>query len=197
VSSATTNLLLFGANVACWAGVLLLRPDPAVPNLEAMPEMVRTARYGAFSPNENFADGATLRPPVSGTIARGAMPLHYAPTPEDAVRAGLELESPLPPTGGAALARGAQVYAAFCQACHGAAGLGDGPIVRRGFPAPPSLLAERAVAMRDGQLFHVITYGQGNMPPYAAQVSAEDRWNVVALLRSWQRKAAPAAGGAR
>jgi mono/diheme cytochrome c family protein len=83
--------------------------------------------------------------------------------------------------------RGADLYATFCTPCHGAAGAGDGAVVKRGFPAPPSLLAARAVDMKDGQLFHIVTYGQANMPGYASQIDEDDRWRVVAHVREMQR----------
>ncbi len=44
--------------------------------------------------------------------------------------------------------------------------------------------------MKDGQIFHVLTRGQGNMAPYAAQLDPAERWKVVTYLRSLQ-------GGAR
>lgn len=47
--------------------------------------------------------------------------------------------------------------------------------------------------MKDGQLFHIITYGQGNMPPYAVQVTQDDRWKIIAYIRSLQAKDAAAA----
>jgi hypothetical protein len=40
--------------------------------------------------------------------------------------------------------------------------------------------------MKDGQLFHILTYGQGNMPSYAAQLSQDDRWRVIVHVRSLQ-----------
>jgi mono/diheme cytochrome c family protein len=46
--------------------------------------------------------------------------------------------------------------------------------------------------MKDGQLFHVLTYGQNNMPFYASQLSREDRWNVILYVRTMQAAAAPA-----
>jgi mono/diheme cytochrome c family protein len=44
----------------------------------------------------------------------------------------------------------------------------------------------RAVQMKDGQMFHILTYGQNNMPSYASQVSPEDRWSVITYVRSMQ-----------
>ena len=92
--------------------------------------------------------------------------------------------------GGAAIVYGgALVYANYCLLCHGPAGKGDGPLAVRGVPPPPSLLADHAQQMKDGQLFHVLTYGQGNMAPYASQLSREDRWGVILHVRALQQQA--------
>ncbi|MBZ5528027.1 MAG: c-type cytochrome [Acidobacteriia bacterium] len=158
--------------------------------------MVRTQRYNAFAANPNFADGKTLQGPVAGTIARGHLPLHYAATPADALRASEELKTPYGAPDAAVQARGAFVFANFCQVCHGSAGRGDGPVPLRGYPAPPSLLAERAMKMKGGQMFHILSYGQNNMPSYAGQLSREDRWKAIAHVRELQAKAAKEAASA-
>ncbi|MBI3669609.1 MAG: c-type cytochrome [Acidobacteria bacterium] len=187
-------LLVFLASLGLnWAA----RRDPTQPNREPLPEMVRTPRYNAFAPNPNFADGKTLQPPVPGTIPRGYLPLHYTAAKEDALRAGEELQNPLASADAGAAQRGAFVFTNFCLECHGAAGRGDGPVTLRGFPAPPSLLAERALNMKDGQMFHVLTYGQGNMPSYAAQLSREDRWKAILFVRSLQKQAAARTAGGK
>lgn len=159
------------------------------PNYEFLPGMLYSIPYDAFAANEHFPDGKTMQTPIAGTIAQGQMPLHYAATPEDAVRAGEELQNAFTP-GPDVLQRGAKVYATFCIPCHGAGGRGDGPVARRGFPPPPSFFAENSLNMKDGQVFHVITYGQANMPPYAAQMAPEDRWKAVLHIRSLQEKEA-------
>jgi hypothetical protein len=70
--------------------------------------------------------------------------------------------------------------------------------VKRGYPPPPSLLADNARRIKDGQIFHIITYGQNNMPSYAAQVSVEDRWRAIVFVRSLQAQApAPATAPAK
>jgi mono/diheme cytochrome c family protein len=188
MSRRAVNLVLLVAFAASLAANWALRRDPALPNSEFLPEMVRTPRYNAFAPNPNFPDGKTLQAPVPGTIPRGFLPLHYAADPADALRAGNELTNPYVASNADVQRRGAAVFANFCQVCHGGAGRGDGPVVLRGFPAPPSLLAERALKMKDGQIFHVLTYGQDNMPSYAAQLSRDDRWTVIAYVRSLQAK---------
>ncbi len=143
---------------------LAIRSDLTRPNREVMPGMVRTAAYDSFAPNPSFADGKTLRQPVAGTVMR---PVRTAPAP-------------------VSLQRGRVVFTTFCQPCHGAAGKGDGPVALRGYPPPASLVAARAVNLTDAQMFAILTSGQRNMPPYASQISPEDRWSAIALVRSMQ-----------
>ena len=159
------------------------------PNYEFLPGMLYSIPYDSFAVNEHFPDGKTLQAPIPGTIPRGHRHRHYAAPPEDAARAGNEMQN-LFTAEADFLQRGAQVYATFCIPCHGPGGRGDGPVARRGYPPPPSLFAENSLNMKDGQIFHVITYGQGNMPDYAAQVSPEDRWKVILHIRSLQEKEA-------
>jgi len=111
----------------------LLRADPNQRNFEVLPDMAHSVPYDAFSANPNFADGVTLRAPVPGTVIRGFMPLHYDATPEDAQRAGRELANPFTPNDANAFARGGDVYATYCEICHGPGGKGDG--VSRGHGA--------------------------------------------------------------
>jgi len=180
------NGFLFLAVVISVAASWIFSSDPTKPNFEFLPQMAHSPRYNAFAPNPNFGDGSTLQHPEPGTIARGSMPLHYAATPQDALRAGEELKSPLDASNVRARERGAFVFSNFCVVCHGSGGGGNGPVAQRGYPPPPSLLAEHAVKMKDGQLFHVLTYGQNNMPSYASQLSREDRWNAILYVRSMQ-----------
>ncbi len=188
MNRARVNLFLFAALLSCIMLISRGGRDFSHPNIAYMPDMAYSAAYESFSTNPNFPDGKTMQRPPAGTIARGQLPLHYEATPEDAVRAGRELLSPFPAGDAAVLSRGAHVFSAFCQQCHGAAGEGDGPVARRGFPPPPSLMADKARNMKDGQIFHILTYGQGNMPPHASQISREDRWHAVAHVRKLQEQ---------
>ena len=173
--------------------------DYSRPNYEFLPEMKYSPAYDSFEKNPNFSNGRTLQPPVAGTIARGEMPLHYAPTKEDALRAGEEILNPYNHTGddeetravlSASVQRGAELFRIYCACCHGSGGNGDGPVAQRGFPPPPSLLTGKSLQMQDGQLFHVLTYGQGSMSSFAAQLTPEQRWDVINLVRNMQQEAA-------
>lgn len=175
----------------------LALPDPSRPNREFLPDMAHSPAYMSESANPNFADGKTLLPPVSGTVAQGRIPLHYAATDAEALRAGQELHNPLSAKDIHAAARGALVFQTFCNPCHGGGGQGDGPVALRGYPAPPSLVTGNTTKMPDGHLFHIVTYGRANMPPQAGLISPQDRWAAILHIRSLQTPAAPNAAGAK
>ena len=180
------NLLFLISIVIIGALNWIIRRDFSQPNLEFLPEMVRSVPYDSFAPNPNFPDGKTLQLPVPGTIPRGFLPLHYEATQQDAERAGEELQNPYSMQDTDALERGERVYRNFCLPCHGPIGRGDGPVILRGYPAPPPLISNRAIRMKDGQIFHIITYGQRNMSPHATQISPEDRWKAILHIRTLQ-----------
>jgi mono/diheme cytochrome c family protein len=184
------NFFLLLAFVASLGLHVLATRDLTQRNLEAMPEMTYSPAYDSLAPNPNFADGKTLQMPEPGTIPRGRLPLHYGPSLEDAVRAGAALHNPFSGDDARARERGAFLFTTYCQMCHGPEGKGDGPMLQHGIPPSASLLAENAVQMKDGQLFHVLTYGQRNMSSHAAQLSREDRWKVILHVRALQQKAA-------
>jgi mono/diheme cytochrome c family protein len=187
------NLFLFVLVVASVGLALSIGRDVTQPNFESRVEgqMGHSPAYASFSENPNFPDRMTLRTPPVGTIARGQMPLPFKATPEDAIRAGLVLKNPFSQTDEQRLKRGSVVFANFCQVCHGPLGQGDGPVTQGGFPLPSTLLADRALQMPDGQMFHVLTYGQGRMPSVAPQLSRDDRWCAVLHVRQLQRLQVP------
>ena len=97
-----------------------------------------------------------------------------------------EAAASLPPVTPALLARGRERYDVYCQPCHSPLGDGDGPVVRRGFPAPPSYHQPRLRSAADRHFYDVITQGYGIMAPYADHVAPEDRWAIVAYVRALQ-----------
>jgi mono/diheme cytochrome c family protein len=149
---------------------------------ELAPDMVRGPAYQAFQPNPVTRDGVTMRPPVPGTIARGEVPFRYGAGEAEAIRAGAELEDPIPPTE-SNLAEGKALFEIYCAVCHGANGRGDGPIAGK-IPPPPSYASERVARFPPGRIFHVVTLGTGKMPPYAAPLSPEERWKVVTYVHA-------------
>ncbi|MFN2491495.1 MAG: cytochrome c [Pyrinomonadaceae bacterium] len=82
--------------------------------------------------------------------------------------------------------RGKERYEIFCSACHGLTGNGDGMIVRRGFRRAASFNDDRLRQAPVGHFFDAITNGWGAMPSYAPQITAHDRWAIVAYIRALQ-----------
>jgi mono/diheme cytochrome c family protein len=141
-------------------------------------------RHEALEGSEFFLDRRAARPLVEGTVARGQLRLdeHFY-----AARDGGAPAETFPfPITRQDLERGRERYNIFCAPCHSRVGDGDGMIVRRGFPKPPSFHIERLRAAPVGHFFGVITNGLGAMPDYAAQVPPRDRWLIVAYLRALQ-----------
>jgi len=153
---------------------------------EYVRDMTYSLAYDSFAPNPVTRDGLTLQRPVRGTIARGHLPLHYGATPEEAERAGRELQSPIVATTRSA-AEGQALFETYCAVCHGQQGASDGPLIPR-IPNPPAYTSERVRSMPAGRLFHVITYGSGRMPSYASQLSVIDRWLVVGHVQTLQHR---------
>jgi mono/diheme cytochrome c family protein len=159
--------------------------SPEKRGFEYMPNMVYSLAYDSFAPNPATRDGMTLQRPVRGTISRGHLPLHYTATPEEAERAGRELHSPIEPTARAA-DEGRALFETSCAVCHGREGAGDGPLVPK-IPNPPAYTSARVREFPPGRIFHVITYGSGRMPSYAAQLSPRERWLIVAHVQKLQK----------
>lgn len=131
--------------------------DYSKPNIEILPDMKYSPAYGAFDINPNFPNGRTLQPPVPGTVARDQTSLalalaHYESTPEEAIRAGEELENPTlaleDAEQKASARRGGENYRVLCAACHGGSGTGDGLVPQYGFP-PPTFTANRQVSANE------------------------------------------------
>lgn len=181
----TLNLLLALVLLGMIAAHAVVRPSPEQPNVDVMPEMVHSPAAEPYAASPLLANNQVLQPPPPGVVARGVSLERFEANPAGAERAAAALVAPPAEDGDAA--RGASVYATFCTPCHGADGLGQGSVVARGFPAPPSLLAPKATDMKDGHLFHIITYGQMNMPGYAGQIGERDRWRAIAHVRALQR----------
>lgn len=141
-------------------------------------------RYQPEDPSTFFADGRSERPPVEGTIARGELrtdELQYTGRVNGAV-------ADLFPFSITAsdLSRGRERYNIYCSPCHDYTGSGNGMIVQRGFPSPPSFHLERLRQAPTGHFFEVMTNGLGLMYSYASRISPEDRWRIAAYIRALQ-----------
>ncbi len=170
-------------------------------------DMQDQPRYKAFKKSEFFSDDKAMRDLPEGTVARGFLrenKAFYTGKKETAgtvapVEATIDAtgntlvasfpddieEFPLPVTK-ELLDRGEERYKVFCIVCHGPVGKGDGMIVRRGFPQPPTYHDDRLRNAPVGHFYDVMTNGWGKMNSYASQVPPADRWAIVAYIRALQ-----------
>lgn len=148
-----------------------------------------------YRESDFFADDKCERQLPPNTVARAYVRNFFAQQagrPPVAVRGALDEEVPNPPADipfpvtREVLAVGRDRYNTFCVPCHGIAGYGDGMIVQRGFPPPPSFHSERLRQVPPGYIYSVITNGFGVMYSYAYRVPPAERWAVAAYIKALQ-----------
>jgi mono/diheme cytochrome c family protein len=100
-----------------------------------------------------------------------------------------------PPATAALLARGRERFGIYCAPCHGYDGYGEGIVVARGFPHPPSFHQNRLRSAPPKLFFDTITNGYGAMYSYADRVEPQDRWAIVAYIRALQESQLQARSG--
>jgi len=148
------------------------------------PDMENQPKAKPLSESDFFSNQANARPIPPHTVERGGARENAA------FYTGLtngtyitQLPVKLTPE---LLARGQECFNAICAECHDRTGSGNGMVVQRGFPQPPSFHVDRLRNAPIGHFFDVITKGYGVMYPYATRVEPEDRWAIAAYIRALQ-----------
>jgi mono/diheme cytochrome c family protein len=155
-------------------------------------DMLRQPRKGADEASPLFTDRKATRAPPPDTVVHAmgdAAQISSGRIGSNAVAArdAAEARRALPDRPGLdMLRRGEQRYAIYCLPCHSIVGDGDGPVVRRGFPAPSSFHTDRLRSASDRHLYDVVTQGYGVMYPFADRIEPADRWSIVAFVRALQ-----------
>lgn len=168
----------------CMRGCTSSRP-PIHPN----PNMDHQPKYRAQSASQFFYDGASMRQPIPGTVARGELIVDTVFHTGQDEAGSFVPQSPLA-IDDAVMARGEERYNIYCQPCHGGRGNGKGVLFAQGI-AVANLHDQRIVDMPDGQMFDVITNGLGLMSGYKYPIPPRDRWAIIAYVRKMQEGAAP------
>ncbi len=170
-------------------------------------DMQDQPRLKPYKSSDFFPDKKAMRDLPAGTVARGQLnenKAFYTGKKENA-DPNIQVESttdasgntlvssfpndveemPIPVTK-ELLDRGEERYNIHCMVCHGPVGKGDGMVVRRGYPQPPTYHDDRLRDAPVGHFFDVMTNGWGKMNSYASQISVADRWAIVAHIRTLQ-----------
>lgn len=171
-ATARTTLRQRRDRVLTWGVVCLaLLALAALVSCDRMANQPKRLPYELpLNANANWAKANWPAEPPAGIVARDQ---HFA--------------EPAPPfVTMALLQRGQQRFNIYCAPCHGRTGEGDGMIVQRGFPHPPSYFSDRLVHAPNQLFYDVITHGYGAMYSYANRVAPADRWAIVAYIRALQ-----------
>ena len=188
----TSRLALLGLAALGLAGCRGMTSER--PPIHPVLNMDFQERFEEQEANPFFADGAAMRPPVPGAVARGRLRT-TANAPAELGRdagGGFVASIPVPVTM-AMLQRGQERYAIYCAVCHGDAGDGRGIVMTGnggqgfGYTPAPTYHSDYLRGVPDGYLYEVITNGVRTMPSYAHQLPPADRWAVVAYVRALQR----------
>jgi mono/diheme cytochrome c family protein len=145
--------------------------------------MERQPKARAFAANPFFEDGRAMRTPPAGTVPRERIVQNPALTrgrvgENDVTEFPLELTRTL-------LDTGHRRFDIYCATCHGLTGDGRSPVsANMSLRLPPNLTERKGMAV--GHYYQVVANGFGLMPGYAAELSVQERWAVVAYLRALQ-----------
>jgi mono/diheme cytochrome c family protein len=158
------------------------------PPIHLNPNMDHQPKYRPQSASDYFYNGATMRQPVPGTIARGELDAI------DAFHTGKDEAGEFVvgnPLGAdeAVLLRGEERYDIYCAPCHSERGDGKGVLWERAQIESADLRQERLVNAPDGQIFDTVTNGLGLMSGYKYPIPPHDRWAIIAWVRHLQEEA--------
>jgi mono/diheme cytochrome c family protein len=170
-------------------GAGLLLASGCKPLFDIRKAMYDQPKYEPLEKTDFFGDSRSARPLIEGTVAQGQLRLN------DHLYQGLEVidgnymqaqSFPFEITMDD-LNRGQEMYNIHCSVCHGLSGHGNGMVVRRGYKAAPSYHQERLRLAPPGYFYNVILNGYGQMMSYSHQIKVEDRWRLIAYIKTLQR----------
>ena len=155
------------------------------PQIELIQDMMQSPAIEPQDYDEKKPGSFAMRRPPEGAIPKGHNPYDIK-TSEEAEQL---LFNPLHGDF-ETLQRGQKMYYIYCGVCHGATGIGDGPVAAKTVLKPPSLVNQKIKDWADGGIYHMIVVGRGLMGSFASQIpNEEDRWALVHFIRRLQAHA--------
>jgi mono/diheme cytochrome c family protein len=156
------------------------------PPIHLNPSMDNQPKVRPQSASTFFYDGSGMRQPVPGTVAIDGLKEDTAFFTGKGADGQFVATNPVT-VDDTVLERGKQRYTIYCQPCHDARGDGKGILFQRGNVPTATFHQEKLLKYTDGQLFDVMTNGQGLMPAYRWPIPPADRWAIIAYIRGMQR----------
>jgi high-affinity iron transporter len=80
---------------------------------------------------------------------------------------------------------GATIFRINCSHCHGASGIGEGPVSVYLKEKPVNLRQPDIQSRSEAALYDIVTNGKDVMPSFKGELSMEERWSVAAYVKSF------------
>jgi mono/diheme cytochrome c family protein len=169
--------------------------DKRDPGRVYMPDMAYSRAYEAYAANNLKQNGINyINYPVEGTVRRGDLFAYTIPNDSNGYKMAVTVKNPLPALDSNQMLEAQRLYNINCAICHGENMDAQGPLAVSGkVGGIANLKLDQFIKQPEGQMFHVVTYGKGNMGSYAAQLDKKQRWMVVQYVKSEQVKGSAAA----
>lgn len=182
-----TKILNVGM-VAVGVSALLLTSactkDHSQPNVELIQDMMDSPADLPQKYDDFFPDHSASRVPPEHTVPVGFKPysigfnVDLAKADKNPLQGSEDSE---------VLLVGQKMYETNCMVCHGMKGHGDGTVAEKMPNKPPPLVSDKIKGWADGQIYQVISMGQGTMGSYASHVPQIYRWQLVNYIRHLQK----------
>ena len=181
------------------------------PKIHFVQDMDNQVKYKAQDESPLFVDDRAQRPRVAGTVARGELFLdsaYHNGYTESAGGDGAvqrtfitgfpdQIQQKLndPASAKVLLAVGQSKFNITCAMCHGRDGQGNGPIHQKavevgatltGWVQPSNLSDDVRRGRPNGHIYNTINNGIRKMGGYGTQLTADERWAIVAYVRAIQ-----------
>jgi len=194
----SAKLRIFGAALAAFA-LVSCEGEKHSRGLDYIPDMYESPAYKSqqaqvVGPKDNAELAEVHQVPMMLTPPAGTIPRDFTPYQIAALdkKTSRDNPNPLAPTA-SVLKKGQEAYNIYCAVCHGndgnatknsyVAGDADKPL----FAGIKNLNGSNISLLSDGDLYHILTYGQAKMPNYSAQLLPHTRWAVVHYVRALNR----------
>jgi hypothetical protein len=150
--------------------------------------MERQPKFKAFAANPLYEDGRAMRQPPEGAVPRERQTQRPEIT-SGRDRSGQVVSTIPVPLTRELMLQGRTKFEIHCAVCHGLIGDGVSLVATQmSLRPPPNLHTLRNKS--PGHVFQVISEGFGLMASYAPQLTAQERWAVVAYLEALRRSQA-------
>ncbi len=161
--------------------------DKSKPNIELIQDFMESPALKAQEYDATAPNNSAMRLPPDNTVPRGFKPYAFAKDYEGALKQVNPLAGDMSES---VLNVGMKYYNTNCMVCHGTHGEGSekSSVSQLMALKPPTLLSDKIRNWSDGNIFHVVTMGQGVMGPYASHIPARYRWQVVNYIRHLQKQ---------